>query len=155
MELTSDTSSGVSEKTEYATLTVSGHDYCIDIGKIRETRRWSDITKLPHSPSFVLGVMNLRGVVIPIIDLSERLGFCSSDLSERHVIIIIENDGQTTGLVVDSVQEIISVSEDKLHVPPAGSQLGDECIISGLISHGDRMIRVIDVGLIMSSVRAA
>lgn len=137
-------------RQEYATLTVSGHSFCIGIEEIRETRRWSEVTILPHSPSFVLGAMNLRGIIIPIIDLSEKLGFGAATLSDRHVIVIIENSDQTIGLVADSVQEILSVESDQVHQPPSSAQSPESCI-SGLVAHNDDMIRVIDTSLILNS----
>lgn len=138
-------------RREYATLTVSGHSFCIGIEEIRATRRWSEVTILPHSPSFVLGAMNLRGIIIPIIDLSEKLGFGAATLSDRHVIVIIENSDQTIGLVADSVQEILSVESEQVHQPPSGAQSPDSCV-SGLVAHNEDMIRVIDTSLILESI---
>lgn len=142
-----------SEKIEYATLTVSDQDFCISINDIRETRRWTESTLLPHAPPYVLGVMNLRGIVIPIIDLSEKLGFGAATPSTRHVIIIIERDEQTVGLVADGVQEILSIGKDQIHEPPNMSSANSETCIDGLISRDDNMIRVINVSSILSSLK--
>lgn len=144
----------ITQNSEFATLTVSSHLFCISISAIRETRRWSEVTILPHAPTFVMGAMNLRGIIIPIIDLSQKLGFDPSTPTDRHVIIIIESEEQTIGLLADSVQEIISISEENVHRPPSAAQTVESCV-SGLVSHHEEMIRVIDIKLIISSMQGA
>lgn len=141
--------------TEYATLTVCKQSFCIDIGMIRETRRWSGVTVLPKSPDFVLGVMNLRGIVIPIFDLSKRLGFGTTEPSERHVVIITETEGKSFGLLVDTVQEIVSVKPESIHIPPAASSAQEDSVVSGLISRDDSMMRIIDISSISDSLANA
>ena len=76
------------KQMEFVTLIAGGQNFCIEITQIREIRRWTPVTILPHSPDHVLGVINLRGAVIPIIDLAAKLGFARISPTERHVIII-------------------------------------------------------------------
>jgi purine-binding chemotaxis protein CheW len=133
------------EMLEYVTLIAGGQSFGIEIRQIREIRRWSPITTLPHAPAGVLGVINLRGAVVPIVDLAVRLGLgCTAD-SGRNVFVITHVEDRTLGLLVDSVSEIIGVSRDRLReVPSVGGFIGGEGV-SALIETSEDMIRVIDL----------
>ena len=80
--------------SEFVSFTVAGQAFCLKITQIREIRRWSPVTILPHAPSDVLGVMNLRGAVIPIYDLSARFGLETTEASERNVVIVVSSAGK-------------------------------------------------------------
>lgn len=139
---------------EFATLTIGEDLYCISIDCIRETRRWTRTSMLPNSPDYIMGALNLRGVIIPILDLSAVLGMKHVTPTHRHIIFIIEHENQTVGLVVDSAREIICISTDLIHEPPQAAQLQNN-FISGLLSHGEDMIRVIDIDGIIKSFRGS
>lgn len=128
---------------EFVSFVAGGQSFCIEITQVREIRRWTSVTALPHAPAAVLGVMNLRGAVIPIVDLSQQLGLGQSDASTRHVVIVVAVGAQTLGLLVDSVSEILAVSGDSIcEAPPMSRSDEDDCIL-GLISVGEDMSRVL------------
>ncbi len=134
---------------EFVTLVAGGQGFGIEIRQIREIRRWSPITTLPHAPSGVLGVINLRGAVVPILDLAVRLGLGHTADSGRNVFVIAHLEGRTMGLLVDSVSEIIGVRRDRLRdLPSVGGVPAVDCV-SALIETGDDMIRVIDLRSVM------
>ena len=97
---------------ELVTFRVGNQDFCIDIMLVREIRGWTPATILPHAPSYVLGVINLRGSVVPIVDLSARLGLQASVPDDRHVIVIAVIENQTVGFLVNSVSDIISIDQN-------------------------------------------
>ncbi|KAA9007971.1 chemotaxis protein CheW [Histidinibacterium aquaticum] len=133
------------EVIEFVTFVAGEQSFCIEITQIREIRRWSPVTLLPHAPDHVLGVMNLRGAVIPIFDLAAKLGLGRITPTERHVIIIAAVSGQTIGLLVDSVSEILSVRSDSVQEAP--NVRGDDttsCVL-GVVPVEDGMTRVIDL----------
>lgn len=134
---------------EYVTFVAGEQSFCIEITQIREIRRWSPVTILPHSPDHVLGVMNLRGAVIPIFDLAAKLGLGRITPTERHVIIIAAVNGQTIGLLVDSVSEILSVRLDTVQEAPNVRADDTTTCILGVIPVEDGMTRVIDLGRIV------
>lgn len=134
---------------EYVTLIAGGQSFCIEITQIREIRRWTPVTILPHSPGYVLGVINLRGAVIPILDLGAKLGFGPTDPSPRHVIIITNFENRTIGLLVDSVSEILSVRNDELKETPRLREDETTRCVRGVIAIEDDMTRVIDLGTVM------
>ena len=130
---------------EFVTLVAGGQNFCIEITQIREIRRWSPVTILPHSPEHVLGVINLRGAVIPIIDLAAKLGFEKISPTERHVIIIASIDDTIIGLLVESVSEILGVSSDMLRETPRGPEDATTRAILGVITIGEDMTKVINL----------
>ena len=100
------------KQTEFVTLVAGGQSFCIEITQIREIRRWSPVTLLPHSPPYVLGVINLRGAVIPILDLAAKLGFPPIEPTERHVIIISALEDLIVGLQFESVSDSLGIQTD-------------------------------------------
>jgi purine-binding chemotaxis protein CheW len=135
----------VEKNLEFVTLVAGGQNFCIEITQIREIRRWSPVTMLPHSPPYVLGVINLRGAVIPIIDLATKLGFKKMDPTERHVIIIVAIDDAIVGLLVESVSEIIGVSQDMVRETPRGPEDATTRAILGIITLGEEMTKIINL----------
>lgn len=106
------------ERIEVILLEVAGHEFWIDINSVREIRGWTTSTPLPQSPDYVLGVINLRGTVMPVLDLSARLGFGQTEVSSRHVIVVVEHRNSLVGLLVDVVQETIELDSADLQSPP-------------------------------------
>ena len=99
---------------------------------VREIRGWTPATSLPHSPAYVRGVINLRGAVLPVIDLASRLGLPTGELTDRNVIIVVNIDGRTVGLLVDAVSDILSIPEDELAPPPELAADAAQTFISAL-----------------------
>ena len=133
------------ESIEFVSLIAGGQGFCIEITKIREIRRWSPVTPLPFSEPNVLGVMNLRGAVIPIIDLSAKLGLGAIQPTSRHVIIVVVLNDRTVGLLVDAVSEILTIQGENIRTAPNTGQADEIRSIRGLIEVGEAMSRIIDL----------
>ena len=132
-----------------ATSTPGEHRFSIEITPVREIRRWSPVTALPHAPQEVLGVMNLRGSVIPIYDLAARFGLGQTPENPRNVIVVAMHGGQTVGLLVEAVSEILSVSREKIQeTPDIRSEMARQSI-TGVIPMESGMTRVIDLGAVL------
>lgn len=136
---------GQAKQLEFVTLVAGGQNFCIEITQIREIRRWTPVTILPHSPNHVLGVINLRGAVIPIIDLAAKLGFERISPTERHVIIITAIEESIVGLLVESVSEILGVSSEMVRETPRSPEDATTRAILGVIAVGDDMTKVINL----------
>lgn len=134
---------------EVIAFRVHDDEYCVDIMSVREIRGWTPATRLPHAPSYVMGVINLRGAVLPIIDLANRLGFEKTEPSARHVIIVAQIDGQLFGLVVDAVSDIMSITSDDLQPTPSIGSEQARTFIKNVIAREEQMIRFIDLRQIM------
>lgn len=135
---------------EFVAFSVAGLKHCLEIQKILEIRRWSPVTALPHAPSEVLGVMNLRGAVIPIYDLAARFGLGKTEPNERNVVIVCAVNGKSIGLLVEAVSEIITIKNDEIQATPnVQSEATKDCIF-GVISIEKEMARVISLEFIVS-----
>ncbi len=140
------------KQLEFVTLVAGGQNFCVEITQIREIRRWTPVTILPHSPFHVLGVINLRGAVIPIIDLAVKLGFEKIQPTERHVIIITAIEDRIVGLLVESVSEILGVSADMVRETPRGPEDPATRAIQGIIPVDDDMTKIINLSALMPSL---
>lgn len=134
---------------ELISFEIGGQEFCIDVRSVREIRGWTPATPMPQSPGYVLGVINLRGVIMPVLDLRSRLGLGTTEPSSRHVIVVIEQDTRTAGVLVDRVQETFQVAASLLQAPPSmGLQLGDH-FVDAIIPLGDRMLSRLVVGALL------
>lgn len=139
---------------ELVAFSVAGLKHCLEIRKILEIRRWSPVTALPHAPAEVLGVMNLRGAVIPIYDLAARFGLGKTEPNERNVVIVCAVGGKSIGLLVEAVSEIITIKSEAIQTTPdVQSAATKECIF-GVISIEKEMARVINLEFIIAEPTA-
>lgn len=125
---------------ELILLEVAGHAFCIDIGSVREIRGYTASTPLPQAPEFVLGVINLRGMVMPVLDLRARLGLGVTEATGRHVIVVVQHDGQTAGLLVDEVQETMILPISEMQPPPRYEGGPQEPFVDALITLEGRIL---------------
>ena len=137
------------------TFEINAKMLAVDIMAVREIRAWSPTTPIPNAPPFVRGVVNLRGLVLPVIDLSERLGWGRVDPSERNVIIVVEIGGQMTGLIVGSVNDIVTVEQEAIQPPPNIGGADGETLLEGLASVDDRMAMILKLGYMGAGVDIA
>jgi purine-binding chemotaxis protein CheW len=114
----------------------------VDIMAIREIRAWSPATPLPNVPAYVRGVVNLRGVVLPVLDLRHRIGWGATEPTSRHVIIVVRVGEQLQGLIVDAVNDIVAINPDDIQPLP---EVGDTSpsFLEGLVTVEDRMITIV------------
>ena len=130
---------------ELIAFRIGEQEFCVDIMSVREIRGWTPATALPHSPGYVLGVINLRGAVLPIVDLSSRLGMKESDPSARHVIIVAQVYQKVVGLLVDAVSDILTVTDDNIQPTPEVSSELDRSFAKGVLAIEGRMICLIEL----------
>ncbi|MFY0612055.1 MAG: chemotaxis protein CheW [Hyphomicrobiaceae bacterium] len=128
---------------EYVAVLVSNQNFCMEIMSIREIRGWTQETPLPHAPNFVRGVVNLRGTVLPIIDLADRLGLGRTVPKERHVIVIAQLGEQLVGLLVEAVADILTVTEDDVQPAPDVASEMAKRFVRGVVARDDRMIKIL------------
>ena len=139
------------DHVEFVTFAAGNQSYCVEITQIREIRRWVSVTALPHVPEDVLGVMNLRGAVIPIYDLAAKFGLGKTHIGERNVVIVASVSNQTFGLLVESVSEILSVSRDNIQSTPDVKSEATRQSIIGIVSVDGDMARVINLKSVVGS----
>ncbi|MFN4098852.1 MAG: chemotaxis protein CheW [Pararhodobacter sp.] len=130
---------------EFVSLSAGGQGFCVTITSIREIRRWSQVTALPFADDSVLGVMNLRGAVIPIVDLAARLGLGNTEIGSRNIVVVVAIGRKIMGLLVDSVSEILSVDSQSIRPNPTLRRDGGSSHVTGLLPVDDIMLRVLDL----------
>ena len=137
---------------EMITFLVGNQEFGIDVMSVREIRVWSPATPIAHAPSYVAGVINLRGAVLPILDFAARLGFPPAQPTTRHAILVAQVGEQVVGLLVDGVSEIMTVTPDLIQaLPNVASDVTRE-FVSGIVATENRMISIVAVdGLLVKS----
>lgn len=128
------------------TFRIAGQELGIDIMTVREIRTWTQPMPMPHSVDHVLGVIDLRGNVLPVVDLSSQLGWGRVEATPNHIIIVLCIADKLQGIVVDAVCDIVDVPSGELRPAPADSWNSEAGSVLGLMSRGDRMITVISLG---------
>jgi purine-binding chemotaxis protein CheW len=136
---------------ELIAFNIGSQEFCISTTSVREIRGWTPVTALPHAPPFVLGVVNLRGVVLPIVDLAVRLGFSRTESTARHAIIVVECGKQVAGLLVDGVSDIFTALEDQIQPTPEIAAEAAKLHLRGIIPLDGRLIGVIDIANLLPS----
>ena len=138
---------------EFLTFRLGGEEYGIDILKVQEIRSYEQPTRIPHAPIFVKGVVNLRGAIVPIVDLRLRLGCLNEqggvEYSARTAVVVLNVKGRVVGAVVDSVSDVLELPADAIEPAPETASAGDDGFITGIgcVKNGDalRMLILIDI----------
>ncbi|MBZ4022428.1 chemotaxis protein CheW [Rhodobacter sp. TJ_12] len=142
-------SSQNSSELELLSFRLADEEYSVDIMSVREIRGWTRATPLPHAPHHVRGVINLRGTVLPVVDLSVRLGMEPVEGDARNVIIVVQMGNQTAGLLVNAVSDILALPRTELQPPPELAADAAHSFIQALTIVDGRMIRVLDLSAVL------
>ena len=142
------------ERRELISFRIGAQEFCVDIMAVREIRGWTAATALPRSPSFVRGVINLRGAVLPIVDLAARLGFDSAEPTARHVIIVAQIGPQMVGLLVDAVSDILTVTDEMIQPTPDVACDTVKSFVRGIIAMDGRMISLVALDRVLPDTEA-
>ena len=133
-------------------FTIGDETYGIDIRAVREIRAWSATTLLPNAPDFVRGVINLRGTVVPILDLRARFGRGQTEPTKVHVVIVVSIESRVVGILVDTVSDILAVAETDIRPVPEIGGADVQEYLDGLITQGDQMIALVAADRIVAPV---
>jgi purine-binding chemotaxis protein CheW len=151
----SDDPSGAGNQTELVSFAIGDEQYGVDIMAVREIKEWSSVTRLPEQPDYVRGVLNLRGVIVPIIDLRCGFGLGHTDATPTHIIIIVQIDDRQVGLLADRVIDIVAFDPGKVQRVPAVAKDRRSDALSGLVTVEGAMIALIDLPNLLSAFEAA
>lgn len=133
------------DSQQFLTFTLGEEEYGVDIMVVREIKGWTETTRLPNSPQHMRGVMNLRGLIIPIYDLRARFTKTLTQANSSHVVIILAVQGRNIGILVDTVSDILTVQQSEVKPAPESDEEEEENYISGLISLDDRMVVLLEL----------
>ncbi len=136
---------------EYLTFVLGGEEYAVDILKVQEIRGYEQVTKLANSPPYIKGVLNLRGNIVPIIDLRIKFNLEKVEYSAFTITMILNVGGIVVGMVVDQVSDVIALAPGQIKAAPDFSASFDTEYIVGLANVGERMLIVVDIDQLMNS----
>ena len=151
MEWSDDATKAATFPTQLISFAIGDDQYGVDIMAVREIKGWTDITPLPGQAEYVRGVLNLRGIIVPIIDLRCRFGQGRTTATPLHIAIIVQIANKPIGLLADRVLDIVSLDSTQIKPVPRVAQSQRASFLSGLITTDTGMIALIDLPNLLSS----
>lgn len=143
------------DSQQYLTFIMANEEYGVEILSVQEIRGWESTTVIPNAPSHVKGVINLRGTIVPIIDLRQRFGIEVLDYGATTVVIVVKvamaNEHKVIGIVVDAVSDVFSVNNDDVRDAPNFGEDTDLSFIKGLTNAGEKMVILLDINRLLGS----
>ncbi|MBE7216500.1 chemotaxis protein CheW [Shewanella benthica] len=143
------------DSQQYLTFIMANEEYGVEILSVQEIRGWESTTVIPNAPSHVKGVINLRGTIVPIIDLRQRFGIEVLDYGATTVVIVVKvaiaNEHKVIGIVVDAVSDVFSVKNDDVRDAPNFGEDTDLSFIKGLTNAGEKMVILLDINMLLGS----
>jgi purine-binding chemotaxis protein CheW len=139
-----------SAPTQLISFAIGDDQYGVDIMAVREIKGWTEITHLPKQPDYVRGVLNLRGIIVPIIDLRCRFGQGLTEATALHIVIIVQIGTKPIGLLADRVLDIVSLDQSQIQPVPRIAQASRVEFLSGLVTIEGAMIALIDLPNLLS-----
>jgi purine-binding chemotaxis protein CheW len=142
---------------QYLSFFLGGQEYATDILRVQEIKGWDIVTRVPYSPSYILGVINLRGAIVPVLDPRVRFGLESAPFNSATVVIVVRVAGargeRIVGLVVDAVSDVYSFAAENIQPPPEAVGSVDQMFVLGLAKLEDKLVIILDIErLVISSV---
>ena len=143
------------EGNQYLTFLLAGEEYGVDILRVQEIKGWDNVTMIPNTPDYIKGVINLRGTIVPIVDLRARFSLEAIPYGITTVVIVLrvntDNGSRIMGIVVDAVSEVYNISDDALKESPDFGQAISTDFVMGLGTVDDKMIIVLDIDHLLNS----
>lgn len=157
--LNSKTAAGNGQADQYLTFLLAGELFAIPILSVQEIRGWEKVSRIPRGPSHVLGVINLRGAVVPVLDVRSRLGMEPREVTPTTVVIVVRIGDQpnapTVGCVVDAVSDVANIALDAVRPAPDVCGTIDHHFISGVSTIDDRLVMLIELGRLIDATSLA
>ena len=141
----------VAKSREFLSFTLGQEEYGIDIQKVQELRGYDTVTRIANAPAHIKGVVNLRGVIVPIIDMRIKFNLGVPTYDQFTVVIILNIDSRVMGMVVDSVSDVITLAQEQIKAAPERGSLLDTDYLIGLGTLHERMLILVDIDKLMSS----
>ncbi len=146
---------GVTGERQLVVFDLNEEAYGVDISQVREIIRMQEITRVPRAPEFIEGVINLRGKVIPVVDLRARFSMPGTERTDEHRIVVVDVDGQDIGMVVDAVTEVSRIPSDSIEPPSSVITTDDSEYLTGIVKTDDKLIILLDIAKVISDSEAS
>ena len=141
---------GAAHLSQFISFAIGDDQYGVDIMAVREIKGWSQITHLPRQPDYMRGVLNLRGVMVPIIDLRCRFGQGMTEATPLHIVIVVQIGSRHVGMLADRVLDIVSFNRSQMQPVPRVAETSRADFLSGLVTIESGMIALIDLSHLLS-----
>jgi purine-binding chemotaxis protein CheW len=139
---------------QFLTFTIDGEEYGIEILRVQEIKGFTRVRPIPNAPSYIKGAMNLRGTVIPIIDLRSRFGMAEAEYNQFTVIIVVSVGSKIVGLVVDAVSDVLNIARDQIdQTPEVGGEV-DSSFFQGMGKVGEKLVLLLNIDRLLAGERA-
>jgi len=135
---------------QYLTFTLGEEHYGLEILRVQEIKGYTGVTRIPNTPDYVKGVLNLRGTIVPIVDLRMKFGMTPEDYNKKTVIIVLEVQGRIMGIIVDAVSDVMSIASKDIQAAPEFGGSVDLGFVSGIGNYGDKLVAFLDIERILS-----
>jgi purine-binding chemotaxis protein CheW len=150
-----DAATPAAKVSQFLTFSLGSEEYGVDILRVQEIRGWQQVTRVPNAPPHMLGVLNLRGVIVPIIDMRMRFRLANVEYTPLTVIIVLSVEGPSGahvfGVVVDSVSDVLDVKDSDVKAKPDFGTAVNTAFIGGLATVGDHMVMLLDIDMLLSA----
>jgi purine-binding chemotaxis protein CheW len=146
---------GVTGERQLVVFDLNEEAYGVDISQVREIIRMQEITRVPRATEFIEGVINLRGKVIPVVDLRTRFSMPGTERTDEHRIVVVDVDGQDIGMVVDAVTEVSRIPSDSIEPPSSVITTDDSEYLTGIVKTDDKLIILLDIAKVISDSEAS
>lgn len=143
------------DAVDLLSIRVSGQDFCIEVQFVREVRAWTHVTRLPGARPYVRGVLNMRGTVLPVIDLAARLGLADVDLNAKPAIVIVRVDGRLVGLLVEGVSDLFQIPRSELKATPETGCDFITDLAPRIVTYGNMVAGVVAIERLMPRLEVA
>ena len=153
--LTADSRRDAAAGREYLTFTLGSEEYGVDILKVQEIRGYDAVTRIPDAPDFIKGVINLRGTIVPVVDMRLKFRLARADYNQFTVMIILNIAGRVVGMVVDGVSDVLQLTAEQVRPAPEFGSSVNTRYVTGLGTLDARMLILIDIERLMSGADMA
>jgi purine-binding chemotaxis protein CheW len=153
--MTHTTGASVGNGNQFLSFVLGKEEYGIDILKVQEIRGYSAITAIPNTPAYIRGVINLRGAVVPIVDLRAKFGLAATDYDKFTVIIVVTIGTRVAGLIVDAVSDVLNIARSDVEPTPEFGGAVDTSFITGMAKVADKLVLLLDIDRVVASADVA
>jgi purine-binding chemotaxis protein CheW len=143
------------DKQQFLSFQLGAEEYGIDILRVQEIRAYEKATRIPNTPQFIKGVINLRGVIVPVIDLRMKFGLETAEYNEVTVVVVLNVADRTIGIVVDKVSDVLALGTDDIRPAPEFTARVENAFVRGLATIDERMLIIADIERLMTGADMA
>ena len=143
------------DKQQFLSFQLGAEEYGIDILRVQEIRAYEKATRIPNTPEFIKGVINLRGIIVPVVDLRMKFGLETAEYNEVTVLIVLNLANRTIGVVVDKVSDVLALAPADIRPAPEFASSVDNAFVRGLATLGERMLIITDIERLMTGADMA